>query len=181
MKEQIKPPEKIQQSNKEIANLSDAQFKTLVIRMLTEKIEYGHKIEETVKAMKSEIKENVQGTNSDRKETWIQINGLDQRYEINIQPEPNEETRIQKNEERLRNLQDNFNHSDIQIIRVPEGEEEQQETENLFEKIMKDNFPNLAKKTDFQKVQEAQRVPKKLDPRKHTPRHIIITLRLNRR
>ena len=59
---------------------------------------------------------------------------------------------------------------------MPEGEEEQQETENLFEKIMKDNFPNLAKKTDFQKVQEAQRVPKKLDPRKHTPRHIIITL-----
>ena len=48
--------------------------------------------------------------------------------------------------------------------------------ENLFEKIMKENFPNLAKETDFQEVQEAQRVPKKLDPRKHTPRHIIITL-----
>ena len=41
---------------------------------------------------------------------------------------------------------------------------------------MKENFPNLAKETDFQEVQEAQRVPKKLDPRKHTPRHIIITL-----
>ena len=48
--------------------------------------------------------------------------------------------------------------------------------ENLFEKIMKENFPNLAKEIDFQEVQEAQRVPKKLDPRKHTPRHIIITL-----
>ena len=42
---------------------------------------------------------------------------------------------------------------------------------------MKENFPNLAKEIDFQEVQEAQRVPKKLDPRKHTPRHIIITLR----
>ena len=41
---------------------------------------------------------------------------------------------------------------------------------------MKENFPNLAKETDFQEVQEAHRVPKKLDPRKHTPRHIIITL-----
>ena len=41
---------------------------------------------------------------------------------------------------------------------------------------MKENFPNLAKEIDFQEVQEAQRVPKKLDPRKHTPRHIIITL-----
>ena len=56
---------------------------------------------------------------------------------------------------------------------MPEGEEEEQEMENLFEQIMKENFPNLAKQIDFQKVQEAQRVPKKLDPRKHTPRHII--------
>ena len=59
---------------------------------------------------------------------------------------------------------------------VPEGEEEQQETEYLFEQIMKENFPNLAKEIDFQEVQEAQRVPKKLDPRKPTPRPIIITL-----
>ena len=55
------------------------------------------------------------------------------------------------------------------------GEEEEQEIENLFEQIMTDNFPNLAKEIDFQEVQEAQRVPKKLHPRKHTPRHIIIT------
>ena len=48
--------------------------------------------------------------------------------------------------------------------------------ENLFENIMKENFPNLAKEIDFQEVQEAQRVPKKLDPRKHTPRHIIMAL-----
>ena len=58
---------------------------------------------------------------------------------------------------------------------MPEGEEEEQEIENLVEQ-MKENFPNLAKETDFQEVQEAQRVPKKLDPRKHTPRHIIIKL-----
>ena len=58
---------------------------------------------------------------------------------------------------------------------MPEGEEKEQEAENLFEKIM-ENFPNLAKEIDFQEVQEAHRVPKKLDPREHTPRHIIITL-----
>ena len=69
-----------------------------------------------------------------------------------------------------------FKHSNIQIIGVPEGEEEESDIENLFEKIMKENFSNLAKEIDFQEVQEAQRVPKKLDPRKHTPRHIIITL-----
>ena len=60
--------------------------------------------------------------------------------------------------------------------RVLEGEEEEQEMENLFEKIMKENFPNLAKEIDFQEVQEAQGVPKKLDPRRNTPRHIIIML-----
>ena len=59
---------------------------------------------------------------------------------------------------------------------MPEGEEEEQEVENLFEKIMKENFLNLVKEINFQEVQEAQRVPKRLDPRKHTPKHIIITL-----
>ena len=54
---------------------------------------------------------------------------------------------------------------------MSEGEEEEQKIENLFEQIMKENFPNLEKEIDFQEVQEAQRVPKKLDPRKHTPRH----------
>ena len=59
---------------------------------------------------------------------------------------------------------------------MSEGEEEEKEIENLFAKIMKENFPNLAKEIDFQEVQEAQKVPKKLDPRRNTPRHIIITL-----
>ena len=61
-------------------------------------------------------------------------------------------------------------------VGVPEGEEEEQKIENLFEQIMKENSPNLAKEIDFQEVQEAPRGPKKLDPRRNTPRHIIITL-----
>ena len=75
-----------------------------------------------------------------------------------------------------RNLQDIFKRSNIRFIGVPEGEEEEQNIENLFENIMKENFPNLAKEIDFQEVLEAPRVPKKLDPRRNTPRHIIITL-----
>ena len=59
---------------------------------------------------------------------------------------------------------------------MTEGEEEEQEIKNLFENIIKENFPNLAKEIDFREVQEAQRVPKKLDPRRNTARHIIITL-----
>ena len=63
--------------------------------------------------MQSEIKENVQGSNSDRKEIRTQINGFEEKEERNIQTEQNEETRIQKNEERLRNLQDNLKHYNI--------------------------------------------------------------------
>ena len=74
-----------------------------------------------MKATQSEIKENVQGTNIEGKETRTRINTLDQKEEINIQPEQNEETRIQKHEDRFRNFQDNFKHINIQIIGVPEG------------------------------------------------------------
>ena len=109
MKKQIKTPEKIQVSNEEIANLLGAQFKTLVIRMLTELTEWHHK-----------IKENIQGTNSDEKEMGTRINDLEQKEEISIRPEQNEETRIQNNEERLRNLWNNFTCSNIWIIGVSE-------------------------------------------------------------
>ena len=79
MKEQFKVTEKIQLSSEQIANLSNTQFKTLVIRKLTELVEYGCKLEEEMKTMLSEIKENVQGTNGDGKETGTQINSVDQK------------------------------------------------------------------------------------------------------
>ena len=101
MKEQIEVL-KIELSHKETSNLSDAQLKTLVIKKLTELVEFGQKLDEKMKAMLRETKENVQGTNSDAKETGTQINGVDEQEERNIQPEKNEETRIRKNEERLR-------------------------------------------------------------------------------
>ena len=121
MKEQIKASEK-ELSNEEITKLSDAEFKTLVFRVLTDVSELSRKMKEQMKATQREIKQNIQGTNSEGKETKTQINGLGQKQEINIQPQENEETRIQKHEERLRNLWDNFKHSNIQTIGVPEGE-----------------------------------------------------------
>ena len=81
MKEQIKASEIIQLSNDNITNLSDPQFKTLVIRKLTELVEFGHKLDEKMKAMLRKTKENVQGTNSDRKENGTQINSVDQKKE----------------------------------------------------------------------------------------------------
>ena len=84
MTEHFKAPEKIQLSHEEISNLSDAQFKTLVIKKLTELVEFGRKLDEKMKAMLRETKENVQGTKSDGKETGTQINGVDQKKERNI-------------------------------------------------------------------------------------------------
>ena len=100
--------------------------------MLTELVESVQKVVEKMKPMLRETKEKVQGTNSDGKEIGTQINSVDQKEERNIQPEKNEETRIQKNEERLRNLQDIFKRSNIQIIGVPEGEEEEQKKLKLI-------------------------------------------------
>ena len=74
MTEHFKAPEKIQLSEEEIANLSDAQFKALVIRKLTELVEFGRKLDEKMKAMLRETNENVQGTDKDGKETGTQIN-----------------------------------------------------------------------------------------------------------
>ena len=85
----------------------------LVIRMLTEVTVYSCKIKEEVTTMQSEIKKNIQGNNREEKETRTQINNLEQKEEISIQPEQNEEARIQKIEERLRNLLDNFKSSNI--------------------------------------------------------------------
>ena len=83
-KKKSKLQKKIQLSHEEIANLSDAQFKTLVIRIFTELIELSQKMKEEMKATQSEIKQNIQGTNNEGKETRTKINDLEQKEEINV-------------------------------------------------------------------------------------------------
>ena len=118
--------------------------------MLIELVEYDCKIKGKVRAMKSKMKENVQGANSDGKETGTKMKDLEQKEEINIQWEQDEETTIQKKwreyEKTLGHLQmsQHPNHRDAR------GEEKEQETENVFEIIMKENFPNLMKEIDIQ-------------------------------
>ena len=163
MKEQSKTSER-ELSDEEIGNLSDGKFKVLVIKMLTELTELGGKLKDT----QNEIKQNIQEINSDRKETRTQSNDLEQKGDINIQLEQNEERRLQNNEERLLNLWDNLKHFNIWIIGVP-GEEDDQEIENLFEQIIKENFPNLAKEIDFQEVPGSPKSPTEVGPKEeHT-------------
>ena len=137
--------------------------------MLTELIE----LSQEMKATQSEMKQNIQGTNSEWKETGTQISSLDQKGKQRKTFNQNKmkKQEFKKNEERPRKLRDNFKYSNIQIIGVPEGEEEEQEIENSLEKIMKKNFPNLVKEIDFQEVQEAQS-PQEAGPKEeHTKAH----------
>ena len=121
-----------------------------------------------------EIKKNLQGNNSRVDEAKNQINDLEHEEEkLTNQNEKKKES--EKTSNSVSSLQDNFKRSNIHIIRVPEGEEKEQEIGNLFEKIMKENFPNLVKEIDMQ-VPKAQRVPNKMDAKRPTPRHIIIKM-----
>ena len=113
MKDLIKTAEKVL-NKMEISNLSDVQFKTMVIRMLKEPIGYFNNIKKTQAEMKvtlSEIKKNLPGTNSGRDEARNQINDLEHKEEKSIQSELQEEKRIQKNKDRIRSLGDISKHT----------------------------------------------------------------------
>ena len=89
--------------------------------------------------------------------------------------EQNEEKRMKGIEDSLRDLWDNIKHTNIRIIVVPEEEEKRKEFEKIFEEIIVENFPNMGKET-LSKVQEEQRVPYRINPRRNMPRHILIKL-----
>ena len=172
MKEQIKLQKK-DLNKMEISNGSDAEFKTLVIRMLKELSEDLSSIKKTQSEMKDtliEIKNDLQGNNSRVDEAENQINDLEHEEEKKTnQSEQQEEKIIQKYEDSISSLWDKFKRFNIHIIGVPEGEEKEQEIGNLFEKLVKKKiFPDLVKEIDMQ-VQEAQRFPNKMDAKRPTP------------
>ena len=89
--------------------------------------------------------------------------------------EQKREERLRINEESLRELWDNIKHTNIRVTGKPEGEESEKRTEKLFEELIAENIPNMGKESLTQ-IQEAQRVPYKINPRRNTPRHILIKL-----
>ena len=104
-----------------------------------------------------------------------QIDDVEHKEAENQQSEQDEGKRTQKDEDSVSSLWDNFKRSNIPITGEPEGDEKEQESVHLFEKIMKENFPNLVKEIDVQ-VQEAQRVPTTMDAKRPTPRHVTTKL-----
>ena len=119
------------------------------------------------------MKNTVEGIKSRLDEAEDQTSELEDTVEKNSQKDQEKEKRLKKNKEGLRELQNNMKHNNIRVIGIPEGEEEEQWIENLFEKVMMENFPNLIRAKVIE-AQEAQRAPIKRNPKKPTPRHIII-------
>ena len=103
------------------------------------------------------------------------IGELGDKVEKNTQNEQEKEKRLRKNEEGLREMQDNMKCNNIHIIGISEGEKEEQGIENLLEKVMMENFPNL-RIEKLTQIQDTQRVPSKRNPKRPTARHIIIKM-----
>ena len=100
---------------------------------------------------------------------------MEDKVEKNTQRKQEKDKRLRKNKHVVRELQDNMKCNNIRIIGIPEGEEEEQGIENLFEKVMMENFPNLMTEKVTQ-IQESQRVPSKRNPNRPTSGHIIMKM-----
>ena len=162
----------------EANNLSDAEFKTLVVMMLkglSEDLNLTKRIQSEMKYSLIKIKNNIQGNDSTVDEAENQINGWKHK-EVKTNHQNNKKKKeSKKSKDSISSLWDNFKRSNMHIIGMPEGKEKEQEIGILSENTVKENFPNLVKEKDLQ-VQEAQRVPKKMNAQRPTPRHIIIKM-----
>ena len=182
----------------EPSQLSDSEFKELVMRNMNEitqnyqklqgnyneltvnyvnmkkEIETINKGQEEMKNTISELKNTVEGIKSRLDEAEDRISELEDKVEKNTKKEQEKEKRLRKNEEGLREMQDNMKCNNIRIIGIPEGEEEHG-IENLFEKVMMENFLNLMRGQVTQ-IQETQRVPIKRNPKRSTSRYMLIKM-----
>ena len=123
----------------------------------------------------NEIYNSVEGINTRITEAEERISDLEDKIVEITTAEQNKEKRVKRTEDSLRDLWDNIKHANIRIIGVPKEEEKKKGTEKIFEEIIVENVPNMGKEIVNQ-VQEAQRVPYRINPKRNTPRHILIKL-----
>ena len=123
----------------------------------------------------TEMKNVLEGINSRITEAEEQISDLEDRMVEFTAVEQNQEKRMKRNEDSLRDLWDNIKRNNIRIIGVPEGEEREKGPEKIFEEIIVENFPNMGKVIPTH-IQEAQRVPGRVNPRRNTPRNRVLKL-----
>ena len=120
----------------------------------------------------TELKNSLEAANSRIQEAYERIREVEDRLVEIMDAEQKRERRLKTNEE---SLWDNTKRTNICIIGLPEGEEREKGTEKIFQEITAENFPHMGKEPLTQ-IQEAQRVPYKINPRRNTPRHILIKL-----
>ena len=123
----------------------------------------------------TEIKNTLEGINNRITEAEEWISELEDKIVETTAREQNKEKRMKRIEDSLRNLWDNIERTNIQIIGVPGEEEKKKGSEKIFEEIIVENFPNMGKEIVYQ-VQEAQRVPYRINPKRNTSKHMLIKL-----
>uniref|UniRef100_A0A8C9D005 L1 transposable element RRM domain-containing protein n=1 Tax=Phocoena sinus TaxID=42100 RepID=A0A8C9D005_PHOSS len=123
----------------------------------------------------TEMKTTLEGINSRITEAEERITDLEDRMVKFTGAEQDKEKRMKRNEDSIRDLRSNIKRNNICIVGVPEGEEREKGHEKIFEEIIVENFPNMGKEIATQ-VQEAQRVPYRINTRRNMPRHIVIKL-----
>ena len=121
------------------------------------------------------MKNTLEGINSRITEAKKRVSDLEDRVVETTAMEQNKEKRMKRNEDSLKDLWDNIKRTNIHIIGVPEGEEREKGPKKMYKEIIVENFPNMGKEIATQ-VQEAQRVPGRINPRRNMPRHILIKL-----
>ncbi|KAK1339472.1 hypothetical protein QTO34_020155 [Cnephaeus nilssonii] len=173
-KENVESPRK-EISETEACNMTEKEFRVMVvefIQRMDEKINNLCKNQEEMKSDIATIKNTMESFNSRLQEAEDRISELEDQVQKQAQAEQQLEKKIKKQEESLRELRDNMKRSNMRIIGLPEGQEEQQGLENLFEEIMTENFPDMGKI----KVTQVKRVPSRINPKRPTPRHVIISM-----
>ena len=183
MKEQTRNIEV--QIDEEIGKLPGKEFRIMILKMIKNLENKMEKMQESVnkdlEELKNEhtetnntiteIKNTLEGINSQISEAEERISELEDKMVEITSVEQNKVKRMKRTEDSLRDLWDNIKCTNIQIIGVPE-EEKKKGYEKIFEEIIVENFPNL----EINQVQEAQRVPYRINPRRNMPRHILIKL-----
>ena len=187
MKEQGKHPPDLT-NEEEIGSLPEKEFRIMIVKVIQNRGNRMEKIQETfnkdLEEQKSkqtdmnntinELKNSLEGINSRISEAEERISDLEDKIVEITTAEHNKDKRTKRIEDSLRDLWENIKCTNIRIIVVPE-EEKKKGTEKIFEEIIVKNFPNMGKEIVNQ-VQEAQRVPYWINPRRNTPRHILIKL-----
>ena len=192
MKEQTRNT-KVQINEEEIDKLPEKEFRKMIVKMIKKNLENKmEKMQESInndlEELKNkhtetnntitEIKNTLEGINSRLSEAEERISELeDKMVEITSEEQDKVKT-MQRTEDSLRDLWDNIRLTNILIIVVPEEEEKKKGYEKFFEEITAENFPNMEKEIVNQ-VQEAQRVPYRINARRNKPRHILIKQQLN--